>query len=134
MIIGQSITIKKAQDEIGKKVQDYIKDIAIDLSNEMKHEAPVYRGGLRDSIQVQETSEGDIYVGTNVEYAPGVQFGTEPHYVPLVPLEKWARRKFSLQPPHSFAAARGVQSSIKQRGTEPNPFVSRAKENIKEKY
>ncbi len=134
MIIGQTITIKKAQDEIGKKVQDFIKDIAIDLSNEMKREAPVYRGRLRDSIQVQQTKGGNFAVGTNVEYAPGVQFGTDSHFVPIEPLEKWARRKFSLQPPTSFAVARGVQSSIKERGTEPNPFISRAIQNIKEKY
>lgn len=36
--------------------------------------------------------------------------------------------------PGSWAAAQGVQDSIEEDGTEANPFISRAIENLEDRY
>ncbi|WP_019008981.1 HK97-gp10 family putative phage morphogenesis protein [Deinococcus aquatilis] len=46
------------------------------LRNEMVLLAPVDTGRLRQSINVQKIGKGHYRVGTNVNYAPFVEFGT----------------------------------------------------------
>jgi len=43
---------------------------------EAKRFAPVRTGRLRDSIRVLEQGEGYVTVGSDVEYAPYVEYGT----------------------------------------------------------
>ena len=43
---------------------------------EAKRFAPVRTGRLRDSIRILEKGEGYVTVGSDVEYAPHVEFGT----------------------------------------------------------
>lgn len=131
--MAQKIRISKTGDAIKGKVQDKIRDIAIDLSNEMKKEAPVFRGTLRDSIQVQET-RGYFAVGPQVKYASNIQYGTPPDTEPsLVSLEKWVRRKMGIKD-YSWAIAQNLKKKIMDEGPEKNPFISRAIENVRRKY
>lgn len=46
------------------------------VRNEAVKNAPVDSGRLRQSISVQKMNEGAYRVGTNVEYALWVEFGT----------------------------------------------------------
>jgi len=43
---------------------------------EAKRLAPVRTGRLRDSIRILEQGEGYVIVGSDVEYAPYVEYGT----------------------------------------------------------
>lgn len=49
---------------------------AQEIRNDAISAAPVDTGRLRQSISVQKVDEGHYRVGTNVEYAPMVEFGT----------------------------------------------------------
>jgi phage gpG-like protein len=61
-------------------------------------------------------------VGSAVEYAPFVEFGTRPHWPPIAALETWARRHGT----SAFVVAR----AIAQRGTEARNYLRDAlKEN-----
>jgi HK97 gp10 family phage protein len=51
-----------------------------------KRRCRVKTGRLRSSITTEEVSWDEIHVGTNVEYAPHVEFGTGPHTI--VPVNK----------------------------------------------
>ncbi|MHA0041509.1 HK97-gp10 family putative phage morphogenesis protein [Deinococcus sp. PEB2-63] len=62
--------------------------VALDLRNEMVRRAPVDTGRLRQSIGVKRIGEGHYRVGTNVKYAPLVEFGTR--YVPADPFMRGA--------------------------------------------
>lgn len=115
--------------KIDSKILRFLRGIAIDLSNEMKREAPVFRGRLRQSIQVLNADHNGFYVGTNVKYASDIQFGTDPHLVPIQPLKIWAKRKLGLE-----RLAYAVQHKIEEEGTDPNPFVTRAIDNVMRKY
>lgn len=63
-----------------KQTGEDIADIASQL-------APVDTGKLRDSYKSEEVSETTVRIGTDVEYAPHVEFGTynsasQPHLIP----------------------------------------------------
>lgn len=50
--------------------------LALRLRNEAVRRCPVDTGRLRGSIGLQKVGEGHYRVGTNVVYAPFVEFGT----------------------------------------------------------
>lgn len=66
-------SVKKALEEIGIEAEGHAKDI-------ITEKGAVDTGRLRNSITHQvgetESKEPCVYVGTNVEYAPFIEFGT----------------------------------------------------------
>lgn len=86
--------------------------------------APVYTGALRASI-VASPPEVDLMgefsvgsVGSDLEYAPFVEFGTRPFWPPPGALTTWAARKGIPE----FL----VQRAIAKRGIKPKRFLQRA--------
>lgn len=124
------IDVSEIDESIQEEIKDYLIRVASDLVNNAKEEAPVSSGRLRQSIQIQEQGENEILVGTNLEYAPYIEFGTEPHYPPIEPLKKWVRRKLNVEEDVAYA----VQQKIGQEGTEPNPFMDRAIERTRDRF
>lgn len=56
------------------------KKIALEIEKEAKLRCPVDTGRLRSSIQIYEIG-GEILIGSNVKYAPYVEYGTkQPNY------------------------------------------------------
>lgn len=71
--------------ESGKeKVKEALLRKGLKIEAEAKRLAPVDTGRLRSSIttELDETGSGiKVRVGTNVEYAPYIEFGTEPYTI-----------------------------------------------------
>lgn len=73
-----------------------------------------YRGGtLRNSI-TYELRDDEVWVGTNVEYAPYVELGTGPHFVPPPDWEQF-----------TAATTHGIKASY----VHPRPFLRPAVED-----
>ena len=93
-------------DKIMKKVQieeelnKAVERIAFLIEGEAKRICPVRTGRLRASIHTGKIREGVYYVGTNVHYAPYVEFGT---------------RKMAAQP-YLRPAAKKVVNLVKMKG------------------
>jgi phage gpG-like protein len=91
------------------------------VQGQAKERAPVDTGRLRNSIatKVEETR---ALIGTNLSYAPHVEFGSRPHWPPLSAMQPWARR-------HGFPAGRRgaflVARRIAQRGTKARLFLTK---------
>lgn len=90
--------------------------------------APVDRGILRGSIFTEVKPgtgrmlvQGLVATGKQAPYAPYVEYGTRPHWMPIKPLKAWAARVL-----HDESAAYMVQRSIAMRGTKPKPFFGPA--------
>lgn len=71
-IIDNSGEFLKAEKEA---LQRALEKIGLTAEAHAKKECPVDTGRLRNSIS-HTTDEDSAYIGTNVEYAPYVEFGT----------------------------------------------------------
>lgn len=70
--VGVFARLKKMNEDLDEKVRM----MALEIEAEAKRLCPVRTGRLRASIHTGKIRERVYYVGTNVEYAPFVEFGT----------------------------------------------------------
>jgi hypothetical protein len=89
------LDVAELRRELGDEVDGFIMDLANEIINEMKREAPVgATGDLRRSIQLFPASDqGVVYLGTRIGYAEDVWKGTDPHIADFEAITVWARRK-----------------------------------------
>jgi len=81
--------------------------------------APSAFGFLRNSIDfVQSGLKMTLIAGAT--YAPYVNFGTRPHWIPVNALDEWAKRRGL-----DDDAKHAVRFSIAKKGTKANPFWTR---------
>jgi len=69
-----------------KAVKEVIEKAVIIVEGNAKEKCPVVTNRLRSSITHEVKSIGEKHigkVGSNVEYAPYVEFGTRPHLAPI---------------------------------------------------
>ena len=107
--IGMEVPLKK-----------FLTKAAITVEGRAKLKSPVDTGRLRSSITHKIEKERAL-VGSNVFYAPYVEFGTRPHFPPVGALATWARR-------HGFASPWPLAVAISRRGTRPHPYLGPALE------
>ena len=100
-------------------IREFLEKSGRTVEGKAKENVVVDTGRLRSSITTEVRTDRAI-VGSNVKYAPHVEFGTRPHFPPLSAMQPWARR-------HGFpAGVRGafmVARKIAQRGTEAKPYL-----------
>lgn len=65
---------EKTIEEKNKAIKKALLIIGLDAQNFAKMDCPVDTGRLRNSISHDTNDKDTIYVGTNVEYAPEVEF------------------------------------------------------------
>lgn len=87
----------------------------------------VFKGQLLNSIQV-EIEGNTVIVGSKLEYAPHIEFGTKPHFPPLEPIEEWVRLKLQKKEFESIAEA--IAWHIYHYGTPPKPFLRPAIDKV----
>lgn len=87
---------RKARPEVlGPPVRDFMLQTVQLIEAEVKQRTPVDTGPLHASITHRvDPAPWPLWgeVGTNVRYAPAVEYGTAPHVVPREEIEPWARR------------------------------------------
>ena len=116
--------------ELEKKKEQILTMIGLKAASNAQELAPVgkeestgikgYRGGtLRNSITYRVIDGNTVEVGSNVEYAPYVELGTGPHFVPP---PEWER----------FEAEKG--KGVGKAYVQPRPFIRPAIEDHKEEY
>lgn len=70
----------EVQEELKRRVENALTRCAGEMEKHAKRNCPVDTGRLRNSVSTEVTSDDDennVYVGTNVEYAPHVELGTK---------------------------------------------------------
>lgn len=131
--------IDKATEEVKNKVIKVLEDSAHIVEGEAKKKSPINLGALRNSIHIEKIWEGNMRefrIGTNLEYAPYMEFGTglladypsekKKRHAPFSPkaiaaLTKWASD-------HRFEDPRGAAWAIafsiyKRGGLYPKAFL-----------
>ena len=138
---GLDAALAKVGPELyAKPLRDFFKKCGIYVSDRAKELAPVDTGRLRASL-TYEVDEGEppqqVAIGTNVEYAPYMEFGTGMvsdgpdgargrHWPPAAALDVWAAR-------HGFSSGAHVARIIGMRGgLEPKRYLRNAFEQARE--
>lgn len=71
-------TFDELNPKISKRVRDVVNEISLNVQRGAKQRCPVDTGRLRSSIHIIFRKDGlGSEVGTDVEYAPYVEFGTK---------------------------------------------------------
>jgi hypothetical protein len=117
--------LEELERELDAETRAIVLELATDIVNEMKVEAPVgATGDLRRSIQIFKRDDDSVLLGTRIGYAAAVNEGRGPHTPDFDALQVWARRKLGDE-----SAAGPVFRKIQREGTDANPFVERAVDN-----
>lgn len=107
--------VRRAMDRLSGEAREAAIRTAIDIENRAKELAPVDTGRLRASIN-HTVSGGrvrfSVQIGTNVDYAADVEYGTAPHIIR-------PKTKRALYWP---GAAHPV-ARVNHPGTSPRPFM-----------
>lgn len=72
--------LREAAANLDEAVDAALQKTALQVERSAKQKAPVDTGTLRASITNRPIDDGYV-VGTNVEYAAAVEFGTRPHVI-----------------------------------------------------
>jgi len=105
----------------GAPILNAMRDSVLQIDRDAKKNAPVSDGILRASILPgvrMSGSEVEGVVGTDLNYAPYMEFGTRPHWPPIAALERWAYKHHT----SAFLVAR----AIARHGTKPRRFMQQA--------
>lgn len=105
-------------------VRRFLRKAALEVKRKAKLKVPVDTGHLRRFI-THEVGETEARVGSNVVYAPFVEFGTRPHWPPRKAMQPWARRHGF---PKGNEGATILARIIAKRGTKPQPYLRPALE------
>jgi hypothetical protein len=101
-------------------IKDMLTRASLEIAGEVRERTPVDTGRLRNSVtsEVERVMPTDVptwaRIGSNVVYAPPVEFGRRPGtFPPYRALQPWARR-------HGFGPSGGflVARAIARRGTK----------------
>lgn len=132
--------IEQKVSDLPSRLVDLVDAIAGNVEVIMIDEAPYRKGMLKRSITTESKGDFERWVGTYLEYAPDVVYGTPPHIIE-------AKNAKALGP-FQFSSYLGVRIgghvdnkkaklntsllsffvSVHHPGTQPNDFITRAKE------
>jgi len=102
--------LKQHRVKLTQKMQLALRAGAMEIQNSAKKKVPVKTGNLKRSINTEIEENGDeinAIIGTDVEYAPYIEYGTRPHKI-NAPVE---------------IKNVGWRYIGKHPGTEPKPFL-----------
>lgn len=118
---AQKYLVQKVRDFNGPPIARAVRDSVLIVQRDARKNSPVNTGMLRASILPEVAISGSEVtgvVGSNVKYAPFMEYGTRPHWVPIAALEVWARR-------HGMKAFL-VARAIARKGLKPRKFLTNA--------
>ncbi len=114
--VTKNIDVSRAVNQGVKEGLEDAADVGFEASQrDVPHGADSF---LANSGFVPEWRDNELVWGYTADYAKFVEEGTAPHFPPIEPLKKWARRVLGDE-----GAAYAVQKKIGEKGTEPKKFV-----------
>lgn len=123
--------IEKLKD-IDTIISQALLDTGHEVQADAKRNCRVDTGRLRSSITTKQTAPNEVLVGTNVKYAPDVEFGTKPHIITpkTKKVLRWEAKVVSLltksgrprKKPKIIKEARFARR-VKHPGTKPHPYL-----------
>lgn len=115
-------------DMIVEKVKKVLFKSVVKMQELAMLYAPVDTGRLRSSIRISPTQPGSqLYTLTaGTEYAAAIEYGTNPHFTSYKNLTGWSNRVLGDE-----KAAFAIRAAIAKRGTDAQPFMRPALDQVK---
>ncbi|MCG3176909.1 MAG: hypothetical protein MOGMAGMI_01873 [Candidatus Omnitrophica bacterium] len=88
----EQLRAKLRSERADPPMQRFLDRGAIFIQGQARTLAPVDTNRLRGSIAVETTGRLERSIGTNVTYAPYVELGSRPHFVPAKYIGRWAEK------------------------------------------
>ena len=111
--------IGRIQDKVMEAAEGGLRSGARIIVNSAKDLAPYFTGTLKrnihDEVILRTESKILIQIGTNLDYALAIEYGTAPHMPNIDALSAWANR-------HGLPVW-AVAMTIKEKGTKAQPFL-----------
>ena len=131
VVLPQTV-VENLQEKISRGIKDGLRDVGFQIERRAKRNAPVNTGALRRSITIDDSKENVVRVGSNLKYAPFVEFGTKPHMPPWEPIEYWVRRKLRIKDKKELQKVTFIiRKKIAVRGTKGQFYLTRAFNDVK---
>lgn len=105
-----------------KKLQEKLLKTGLKIEKEAKIRCPVDTGRLRASINTKMVDDFTVRIGTNVEYAQAVEYGTAAHEIKAKDAEALHWKD---EDGEDVFATR-----VQHPGTEPRPFLRPAVDEV----
>jgi len=120
--------------ELNKAVENIIRENIVDNIFTESQELIVRkeiidRGTLLRSGKIEDQGEMVWEISYTAPHSVAIEFGSEPHWIPIKPLKKWSQRKLGNED-----IAYAVRAKIAKEGTDPRPFLRPARDKILSKY
>jgi len=137
--------VEEKVSELPSKLVDLVEGIASNVEVIMIDEAPYRKGMLKRSITTESKGEFERWVGTYLEYAPDVVFGTRPHLIEATNAQALGPFQFSsyigvgiggyVDNKKAKLNTSNLQFfvSVHHPGTQPNDFITRAKDRSEDR-
>jgi len=122
----QHKTIQMMNDLHGAPIVNAMRDSLMVIVSDARKDAPVDTGRLRSSIlpEIRDAAtEVQGVVGSNVVYAPYIEFGTRPHFPPISAIRLWVHHKGMAAAEDEGRVAFLIARKIARTGTKAQPFL-----------
>lgn len=122
--------ISKLKTAAPSNLADAVLESAININTQAKQNIAVDTGITRSEVIFNITDNGmTAEVGTNNKNGTYLEYGTQPHFPPVEPLEEWAQR-------HGMPKGTGflIARKISERGTPERPWLMPAYEGERENF
>jgi len=80
-MLGRWVPSERRTDEIDHAVDRGVEKTATSVESAAKRKAPVETAKLQHSIKMRRLQTRQYIVGTDLSYAPDVEYGTSPHTI-----------------------------------------------------
>ena len=123
--------LKNAPEQLKNKIKTEVNEVSENIANDARRLCTVgVSGELRRSIRVKHEGD-DTLVGTDIKYAPYVEYGTKPHWTSAKNLIDWAMYKLKAGSgkkgeQKALSVAYAIVNKIAKEGTKPHPFLTPA--------
>jgi phage gpG-like protein len=122
--------LKIAHESTAAAVNEFAINVQATAKQNISDWPAVDTGRLRASVKIESYADGLARrVGSDVAYAPVVEFGARPHFPPIEPIREWCRR-------HNIPeeAAYAIALKISRTGNPARPWLFPAFEQHRQEF
>ena len=124
-------------EKINGKVSELLENLSMEIFS--KSQENIVKNGSIDTGEMLKSGNifkrGEMWIiHYQAPYSAYVEFGTQPHRMPIEPLKRWVKRKLGYKEKEAEKVSWAVWQKIAREGTDPKPFLRPAIREVLRKH